>query len=136
MSELEPSRRSKKIVAPRHIPQVIVPIPIDEVREFVHDAVRGTRLVNPVASAYSGWTLFAPRVRYTAEGSEHTRIELDVVEVVRGAEMFMSNQRRGEIDRFFVAIQVELDRRARWRSPEAGTRPAIGDEGASELPAP
>ena len=88
---------------------------MDEVREFVHDALRGTSLVDPFANVLSGWGFFAPHLRFTAVDAAHTRIELDVVEAVPGAEALLFVQRRGEIDRFFVAIQDELDRRERWR---------------------
>jgi hypothetical protein len=48
-----------------------------------------------------------------------------VVGTVRGAETLLFVQRRGEIDRFFVAIQDELDRRARWRpQPPPVARPS------------
>ena len=115
MSELEPRKHSKKEVAPRHIPQVVVPVPFEEVRDFMRDALRGTSLADPVASVLSGWAFFAPHVRFTSVDAAHTRIELDVVGTVRGAEALLFVQRRGEIDRFFVAIQDQLDRRERWR---------------------
>jgi hypothetical protein len=112
---MEPQKRPKNEVAPRHIPQEVVPVPFDEVRDFVRDALRGTSLVDPVASALSGWAFFEPRLRFTPVDATHTRIELDVAGTVRGAETLLFVQRRGEIDRFFVAIQDELDRRERWR---------------------
>jgi len=56
-----------------------------------------------------------PQLRFTPLDATHTRIEIDVVERMRGAETLLFVQRRGEIDRFFVAIQDELDRRERWR---------------------
>ncbi|MCU1469321.1 MAG: hypothetical protein JWQ39_470 [Glaciihabitans sp.] len=112
---MEPQKRTKNEVAPRHIPQEVVPVPFDEVRDFVRDALRGTSLVDPVASALSGWAFFEARLRFTPVDATHTRIELDVAGTVRGAETLLFVQRRGEIDRFFVAIQDELDRRERWR---------------------
>ena len=115
MSELEPQKPPKKEVAPRHIPQVVVPVPLDQVRGFVRDALRGTSITDPIPNLLSGWALFEPHVRFTSVDAAHTRIELDVVGIVRGAEALLYVQRRGEIDRFFVAIQDELDRRERWR---------------------
>jgi hypothetical protein len=118
---MEPQRRPKNEVAPRHIPQEVVPVPFGEVRDFVRDALRGTSVVDPVASALAGWAFFEPRLRFTAVDATHTRIELDVVGSVRGAETLLFVQRRAEIDRFFVAIQDELDRREQWRPrPPAG----------------
>ena len=115
VSEIEPQKPSKKVVAPRHIPQEVVPVPLDEVRELVHDAVRASSLVNPITVALSGWMFFEPYLRFTAVDATHTRIELDLVGTVGGAETLLYVQRRAEIDRFFVAIQDELDRRERWR---------------------
>jgi hypothetical protein len=115
VSEIEPHKRPKKEVAPRHIPQEVVPVPVGEVRDFVRDALRGTSLADPIASALTGWAFFEPHLRFTPVDATHTRIELDVVGTVRGAETLLFVQRRGEIDRFFVALQDELDRRERWR---------------------
>jgi hypothetical protein len=115
VSELEPQKRPKKEIAPRHIPQEVVPVPFDEVRDFVRDALKGTSLVDPLASTLSGWAFFEPHLRFTSVDATHTRIEIDVVGIVRGAETLFFVQRRGEIDRFFVAIQDELDRRERWQ---------------------
>jgi len=121
---LEPKKGLRKEVAPRRIPQVVVPVSFEDVREFTRDALRGTSLLDPIASAFSGWAFFEPHIRFTSLDAEHTRIELDVVGTIRGAEALLSVQRRGEIDRFFVAIQDELDRRERWRSrPPAGFAP-------------
>lgn len=114
MSEIEPQKRPSKEVAPKHIPQEVVPVPIDEVREFVRDALRETSLVNPITQVLSGWTFFAPHLRFTPVDAGHTRIELDLDGSAR-AEMLLFVQRRAEIDRFFVALQDELDRRERWR---------------------
>ena len=114
VSEIEPSKHPKREVASKHIPQVVVPVPPGEVREFMRDALRGTSIADPIAGALSGWMLFEPHVRFTRVDDSHTRIEIDVVGS-RTAETFLFNQRRAEIDRFFVAIQDELDRRERWR---------------------
>jgi hypothetical protein len=125
VSEIEPHQRPKKEVAPRHIPQEVVPIPIEEVRDFVRDAVRGTILVNPVAQMLAGWAFFKPYLRFTSVDAAHTRIELDVVGMLGGAEILLYPQRRAEIHRFFVAIQDELDRRERWRPQLPTDRAAI-----------
>jgi hypothetical protein len=115
VSEIEPQKRPKNEVAPIHIPQEVVPVPFDEVRDFVRDALRGTSLADPIASAISGWAFFEPHLRFIPVDATHTRIELDVVGRVSGAETLLFVQRRSEIDRFFVAMQDELDRRERWR---------------------
>lgn len=129
MSELEPPKRPKKEVEPRHSPQVVVPVPIGDVRDFVRGALRGTSLVDPVASALSGWVFFEPHLRFTSVDAAHTRIELDVVGTARGAETLLFVQRRAEIHRFFVAIQDELDRRERWRPhPPTGGTPLEGND--------
>ena len=132
MSEIEPHKRQKKEVAPRHIPQLVVPVPIDEMRAFMHDALRGTSLTDPIVGALSGWMFFEPHLRFTPVDATHTRIEIDVVGAFRGAETLLFVQRRGEIDRFFVAIQDELDRRNRWLPHAPGGDAAIegGDGGA------
>lgn len=83
--------------------------------DFVRDALRGTSLLDPLASYYSGWLFFKPHLRFSPVDAVHTRIEIDVVGAVPGAETLLFVQRRGAIDRFFVAIQDELDRRDRWR---------------------
>jgi hypothetical protein len=120
VTELEPRKHSKKEVGPRHIPQLVVPVPVGEVRDFVHDALKGTSLADPIAGALSGWMFFQPHLRFTPEDETHTRIEIDVVGAVPGAETLFFVQRRGEIDRFFVAMQDELDRRERWRTLPTG----------------
>jgi hypothetical protein len=112
---MKPQKRPNRQVAPKHTPQEILPVPFEEVHEFVRDALRGTSLVDPFANALAGWAVFTPHVRYTPVDSTHTRIEIDVTSKVTGAESFMFVQRRAEIDRFFVALQDELDRRERWR---------------------
>jgi len=123
VGELERRKRPGNEVAPRHIPEVVVPVPFDESRSFVQDALRGTSLVDPIASTLSGWMFFEPHLRFTPVDDLHTRIELDVAGRVRGVEALLYVRRRGEIDRFFVAIQDELDRRARWDpKPRSGTK--------------
>ncbi|MEO7017623.1 MAG: hypothetical protein ABI130_04960 [Leifsonia sp.] len=117
MSEIEPHRHPTKEVAPRHILQIVVPVPLDEARDFVRDALRGTSLVDPIAQLATGWVLFEPHLRFSAVDAAHTRIEIDVVGRVRGAETLLFVRRRGEIDRFFVAIQDALDRREHWQAP-------------------
>jgi hypothetical protein len=113
-NELEPQKPAKKAVAPKHIPQEVVPVPCDEVRDFVRDALRGTSLVDPVTQVLTGWAFFQSHLRFTPVDATHTRIELDVVGTVRGVETLLFVQRRAEIDRFFVALQDELDRREQW----------------------
>jgi len=125
MSELEPHKRPKKEVAPRHIPQLVVPVPIDEIRAFMHDALHGTSIMDPLASYFSRWLFFEPHLRYTAVDQTHTRIEIDVVGLFPGAKTLLFVERRGEIDRFFVAIQDELDRRNRWMPRPPTDTPAI-----------
>jgi len=115
MSELEPGGQSKREVARRHVPHVIVPVAPEDVRDFVRDALRNTSILNPVARVYAGWAFFEPHVRFTTVDASHTRIELDVSSTVPGAETLLFVQRRAEIDRFFVAIEDELDRRERRR---------------------
>jgi hypothetical protein len=112
VSEIERHTRPKKAVAPRHIPQEIVPVPIDEVRELVRSAVSRTSLTDPVVPVLAGWAFFEPHLRFTVVDASHTRIELDLAGS-RGAEVLLFVQRRAEVDRFFVAIHDELDRRAR-----------------------
>ncbi len=114
MSELEPAKRQKQELEPRHIPQLVIAVPLADVREFMWDALKSTSIADPFAGALAGFVAFAPHVRYTAVDSTHTRIEIDLVGRVPGAETLMFPQRRAEIDRFFVAIQDELDRRAKW----------------------
>ena len=114
---MEPQKRWVKKSGLRHIPQVVVPVPMAEARDFVRDALTGTSIVDPFASYLSGWAFFAPYIRFSPVDDSHTRIELNVVGKVRGAETLLFVQRRGEIDRFFVAIQDELDRRNRWLPP-------------------
>jgi len=114
VSEIEPRKHHGREVAPRHIPSVVVPVPPAEARAFLRAALSGTTFANPIAHALAGWVFFEPHVRFTPVDDEHTNIELDVTGTP-GAEALLYVQRRGEIDRFFVAIQDELDRRERWR---------------------
>lgn len=104
-------------------------MPFDQVRDFVRDALRGTSLVDPFARVYAGSVYFEPYLRFTPVDATHTRIELDVVGTVRGVEILLHAQRLGAIDRFFVAIQDELDRRERWRPqpPTGGASLEITD---------
>ncbi|WP_229715248.1 hypothetical protein [Subtercola lobariae] len=113
---MEPRKHPKKELAARHAPQLVVPVPFDEVRDFVRRAVKGTSLVDPFAQVLGGYALFEPHLRYTAVDETHTRIELDVVGRIPGAETLLFTRRVGEIDRFFVAMQDELDRQKRCRS--------------------
>lgn len=129
MSALEPRRHQKKAVVPRRIPSEVVPIPVDEAPDFVRQALKGTSLLDPFAQLASGWVLFQPRLRFVAVDETHTRIEFDAVEKVPGAETLLFARRRGEIHRFFVALQDELDRReeaSRRRDPQF--RPVRAEE--------
>ncbi|RFA06571.1 hypothetical protein B7R21_19575 [Subtercola boreus] len=120
MSEIWPRRGDKNDVEPKRLPHVVVPVPIGEVRDFVRHAVKGTSLVDPVAQVFSGFVLFEQRLRYTAVDATHTRIEIDVSEKVPGADVLLYTRRVGVIDRFFVAVQDELDsRERRYHRPEA-----------------
>ncbi|MFE4469164.1 hypothetical protein ACFRFH_10135 [Leifsonia sp. NPDC056824] len=112
MSELEPRRHAKKAVQPRRMPSEVVPVPADEVPEFVREALQGTSLLDPFAQLASGWFLFDAKLRFVPVDATHTRIEFDAVGKVRGADVLLYTRRLGEIDRFFVALQDELDRRA------------------------
>ncbi|WP_085370844.1 hypothetical protein [Leifsonia sp. NCR5] len=120
MSKIEPHRGPGRDAAQRHIPQVVVPIAPEHAADFLRDALKGTSLVDPFAQLASGWVFFEPHVRFTAVDATHTRIELDVTGRMRGVETLLFVRRRGEIDRFFVAIQDELDRRERWRPHPGG----------------
>ena len=121
VSEMEPRKQG---LVPRHIPHIVVPVPIREVGDFVRDAVRGTSIVNPFVQIYVGWALFTPHLRFTSVDDGHTRIELDLVGP-RIAEVLLHAQRLGEIDRFFVAMGDELACRKRRNSPRSveGTSP-------------
>ncbi|MEV8215591.1 hypothetical protein [Leifsonia sp. NPDC077715] len=111
MSELEPRGRRRKAVVPRRIPSEVVPVPYAEVRDFVRDAVKGTSLTDPFAQVLGGYALFEPRLRFVPVDEGHTRVEFDAVGRVSGAETLLYTRRLGEIDRFFVALRDELDRR-------------------------
>jgi hypothetical protein len=132
VSELEPRKsRSlrgfrKKVVVPRRIPSEVVPVPFDEVKDFVRDALRGTSLRDPFAQILGGYALFAPHLRFVPVDEGHTRVEFDAVGRVGGAETLLYTRRLGEIDRFFVALRDELDRREQRRRPPAKDR-VIGD---------
>ncbi|WP_374010461.1 hypothetical protein [Leifsonia sp. LS-T14] len=112
MSELEPrKRRRSKAVVPRRIPSEVVPVAPEEAREFVRDAMKGTSLRDPFAQLLSLQLVFEQRVRFVPVDAAHTRIEFDAVGTVPGADVLMYTRRLGEIDRFFVALHDELDRR-------------------------
>ncbi|WP_285116587.1 hypothetical protein [Leifsonia sp. fls2-241-R2A-40a] len=111
MSELEPRKRRKKAVVPRRIPSEIVPVAPEEARDFVRDALKGTSLRDPFAQLLSAQFVFEQRVRCIPVDATHTRIEFDAVETVPGANVLLYTRRLGEIDRFFVALHDELDRR-------------------------
>nr|WP_249776501.1 hypothetical protein [Leifsonia sp. C5G2] len=117
-------RSRRKAAVPRRIPSEVVPVPIAEVREFVRDAVRGTSLTDPFAQLLGGYALFEPRLRFVAVDDGHTRIEFDAAGRVAGAETLLYTRRLGEIDRFFVALRDELDRRESHRRP-AANGPAV-----------
>ena len=119
MGELERRKHPKKAVVPRRIPSEVVPVPLDEAPGFVRDALKGTSLMDPFAQLASGWVLFQPQLRFVAVDDAHTRIEFDAVGTVRGADTLLYTRRLGEIDRFFVALQDELDRREERRRPRA-----------------
>lgn len=120
MSELEPRKRRRKAVTPRRIPSEVVPIPPGEAPDFVRDALKGTSLRDPFATVLGGYVAFAPR--FVAVDETHTRIEFDAEERVPGADMFLYTRRLGEIDRFFVALHDELDRREERARRSAGRR--------------
>ncbi len=132
VSEMEPRKdrelhsSRKKAVVPRHIPSEVVPVPFEEVEDFVRDAVRGTSLRDPLAQLLGGYALFAPRLRFVPVDETHTRVEFDAVGRVGGAETLLYTRRLGEIDRFFVALQDELDRREQRHRPPPRDR-ALGD---------
>jgi hypothetical protein len=115
VSELEPRGRGRKRVAARHVPSEVVPIPPEEARDFVRDALQGTSFRDPFAQLASGWFLFEPFLRFVPVDATHTRIEFDAVGKVPGADVLAYQRKHGEIDRFFVALQDELDRREEWR---------------------
>ena len=140
MNELEPRKprglrgpwglgesRAKAVVL-RRIPSEVVPVPIEEVRDFVRDAVRGTSLRDPFAQVLGGYALFEPQLRFVRVDETHTRVEFDAVERVAGAETLLYTRRLGEIDRFFVALRDELDRRERRRRPPSDGRAIAGAE--------
>lgn len=111
MSELEPRRHAKKAVQPRRMPSEVVPVPVQEVPDFIRDALKGTSLLDPFAQLASGWFLFDAKLRFLPVDATHTRIEFDAVGKVGAADVLLYTRRLGEIHRFFVALQDELDRR-------------------------
>ena len=131
MSELEPRHPSKKRVAPRHVPELVVPVPIEGVRQLVEDATRGTTLSTILGRFYTGWMLLDMKLRVAPVDAVHTRIEIEVTAGDGLPEALLYQQRRSMIDRFFVAIRDELNRRARWQYPQA---PAALEEGRDPAP--
>jgi len=115
VSELEPRHPSKKQVAPKRVPQLVVPVPVEEVEELVQDAARDTTLTTILGRIYAGWMASGMRLRVTQIDRESTRIEIEVASNGRLLDTLLYQQNRSMVDRFFVAIQDELDRRARWR---------------------
>lgn len=128
MGESKQRRHPEKAVVPRRIPSEVVPVPFNEVPDFVRAALKGTSLLDPFAQLASGWFLFDPHLRFVPVDATHTRIEFDAVGKVNGAETLLFTRRIGEIDRFFVALQDELDHRERRsRRPADGTAIGSGD---------
>ena len=117
MSDLEPRKSRKREVVAPHIPQVVVPIELANVRDFLREALTRTSFSNPYVQSLTAFAFFEPHVRFSEVDAAHTRIELDVTSRVRGAQVLFFTYRRAEIDRFFIGIQDELDRRARWARP-------------------
>ena len=115
MSELEPRHPSKKQVAPKHVPQLVVPVPVQEIQELVRDAARDTTLTTILGRVYAGWMASGMRLRVTPIDGESARIEIEVASNGRLLDTLLYQQNRSMVDRLFVAIQDELDRRARWR---------------------
>ncbi|MFF9562353.1 hypothetical protein ACF1AJ_03300 [Leifsonia sp. NPDC014704] len=118
MSELEPRKRRKKAVVPRRIPSEVLPVPPAQARDFVRDALKGTSLRDPFAQLLSLALVFEQRVRFVPVDETHTRFEFDAVGQISGADVLMYTRRLGEIDRFFVALHDELDRRERHHRPD------------------
>ena len=114
VSELEPRHPSKKQVAPKHVPQLVVPVPIEKVRAMVRDATRDSTL-NSFGRIYGGWLLGGVRMRLSPADALHTRIEIEVNSRGKVLDTLGHQQNRAMVDRFFVAIQDELDRRAQWQ---------------------
>ncbi len=81
--------------------------------------------VSLLLSVFALDLFFEPYLRFTPVDTTHTLVELDLVAQARGSNTLLYPQRRAEIDRFFVAIQDELDRRERWRPALPGDRPSI-----------
>lgn len=95
-------------------------MPFEEVQDFVRDALRGTSLRDPFAQILGGYALFKPQLRFVRVDETHTRVEFDALGRVGGAEALLYTRRLGEIDRFFVALQDELDRREQRHRPPTG----------------
>jgi hypothetical protein len=132
VSELEPRKNRiprsfrKKAVVSRHIPSEVFPVPFEDMENFVRDALRGTSLRDPFAQILGGYVFFAPQLRFVPVDDGHTRVEFDAVGRVGGAATLLYTRRLGEIDRFFVALRDELDRREPRRRPPNGDQ-AIDD---------
>ncbi len=88
-----------------------MPIPPEEARDFVRAALTGTSLRDPFVQLGTLFILFEPHLRFIPVDATHTRIEFDAVGVVPGADVLLYTRKLGEIDRFFVALRDELDRR-------------------------
>ncbi|MBX3098755.1 MAG: hypothetical protein KF761_04180 [Salinibacterium sp.] len=116
MSEMEPRQPTEGEVAPKRFPQEVVPVPIEDLRELLVEATRNTTLTTFFGQFYTGWMLLDMKLRVTPVDSGHTRIEVEVTGKNGMFDTLLFVQRRSAIDRFFVAIQDEVDRRARWRS--------------------
>jgi len=122
VSDLERRHPSKNEVAQEHVPQLVVPVPVEEVRAMVSDETRDTTLTSYFGRYCAGWLLTGMRLRMTPVDSAHTRIEIEVASNGKVLDVLLYQQNRSMVDRFFVAIQDELDRRARWhyaQPPEA-----------------
>ncbi|WP_434317672.1 hypothetical protein [Leifsonia sp. P73] len=131
MSELEPQRHAKKAVQARRMPSEVVPVPVEEVPDFIRDALKGTSLLDPFAQLASGWFLFDAKLSFEPVDATHTRIGFDAAGKVGAADVLLYTRRLGEIHRFFVALQDELDRREeraarRTRHLSAEVGPSIG----------
>jgi hypothetical protein len=134
MGELEPRRHPKKAVQARRMPSEVVPVPVEDVPDFVREALQGTSLRDPFAQLASGWFLFDTKLRFVPVDATRTRIEFDAVGKVPGADVLLYTRRLGEIHRFFLALEDELDRREERaqrtaevrRRLSAGVQPSIG----------
>ena len=95
-------------------------MPIEEIDAFVRDAVKGTSLTDPFAQVLGGYVAFRPQLRFVAVDETHTRVEFDAVERIAGADVLLYTRKLGEIDRFFVALRDELERRESRRRRKSG----------------